>query len=64
MDIETKIRETFARHGIPLAELGMFGAYWNALSQYGYTLSEHDSKAKAEQAVIDYYSNRMHLIRQ
>lgn len=63
--IETEIRAAYAALRTELATPGLFGSpKWNANSQYGYCLSEHDSKSEAEQAALNYYAERMNLIRQ
>lgn len=63
--IEKEIRDNYQRLGTVLAEPAAFGApTWYANSQYGYTLSDHDTRAEAEAAAIAYYRERMNLIRQ
>jgi hypothetical protein len=63
--IETEIRAAYAALGTQLATPGLFGSpKWNANSQYGYYQSEHESKEEAEQVALDYYAERMNLIRQ
>ena len=64
-NITQEIRDAFAALGTELATPEVFGGKrWQANSQYGYCLSEHHTQVEAEQAVIDYYSERMNLIRQ
>lgn len=63
--IEKEIRDNYQRLGTMLAEPAPFGApTWCASSQYGYTLSDHNTKEEAEAAAIAYYRERMNLIRQ
>jgi len=63
--IEKEIRNCFERMSQPLASTEVFyGSSWFSQSQYGYALSEHESKKDAEAATIAYYRERMNLIRQ
>lgn len=63
--IEQEIRAAFTALGRELATPEAFGGKkWQANSQYGCCLSEHATQAEAGQAAVDYYRERMNLIRQ
>lgn len=64
-EVEQEIRDCFSRMGVDLASPQIFGSNkWIANSQYGYQLSEHTTRTEAERAAIEYYAERMNLIRQ
>jgi hypothetical protein len=66
MTIEQEIRQCFQHMGQELSSKYplLSNGVWFSLSQYGYAMTEHRSKAEAEAATIRYYSERMNLIRQ
>lgn len=64
-EVEQEIRDCFKRMNTALAEPAILGApTWYANSQYGYTLSDHNTREEAEAATVAYYRKRMELIRQ
>lgn len=64
-NVEREIRDCYKRMNHELATREGFGSsQWSANSQYGVTLSLHETQELAEQAALDYYSERMNLIRQ
>jgi len=66
MTIEQEIRNNFKELGAELARKDFFGSNkFESLSQYGYSLmSNFNTKEEAEKYTIDFYSKRIHLIRQ
>jgi len=65
--IEYEIRECYNKMNQKLSSPSLFsnGKYFDALSQYGYCLQDgFSSELDAEQFVINYYRDRMNLIRQ
>jgi len=62
---EGEVRLMFETHGIPLAEKGIFGSGYNALSQYGSVLKDSFKTAdEAEEYTIKFYKMRPGLVRQ
>jgi len=62
---EGEVRLMFETHGIPLAEKGIFGSGYNALSQYGSVLKDSFKTAdEAEEYTVKFYKMRPGLVRQ
>lgn len=62
--IEKEIHEAYKRFDRDLVEFASYGVEeWYASSRCGFTLSSHATKEEAETAVIEYYRERMNLIR-
>jgi hypothetical protein len=60
-----EIFRTFRRMGTPIAECPEFWRpQWAGNSQYGYAIGFFPTRKQAVRAVLEFYSSRMHLIRQ
>lgn len=62
--IEKRIRRTFNQMGLDdiSRRSKWFPNRFEALGQYGYALSLHDTKTEADEAVIKFYSENMECL--
>lgn len=64
MNAEQNIRKVFAEMEQPLASYNSIAGGWQANSQYGIALAYRLNKKDAEQVVLDYYRDKLHLLNQ